>query len=157
MGVGLCQGIWGCPTHVHACMHVHTSDDVIRDSPGFPYGSSHLHEIIMFIHVCMCARVCCACMCTCAGHPLKHPDRVPSPSTHSHPPNGGTPEISQKSIKIELIKIFEFHLKILDLWTLVHSYRLHLVCRWGGCPITNSIFYFWAQKCTHFLLLWTVR
>ena len=35
------------------------------------------------------------------GAPPKHPDRVPLPSTHPHPLlKGGTPEISQKSIKI---------------------------------------------------------
>ena len=55
------------------------------------------------------------CMCVHAHPPPKYPDRVPHPSTQPHHPNGGTPEISQKSIKIERIKIFEFCLKILDL------------------------------------------
>ena len=61
MGVALCQGVWGsvpctcARTHMH--VHVGVSNDVIRDSPGFPYGGSHLHENIMFIHVCTCAHV----------------------------------------------------------------------------------------------------
>ena len=63
------------------------------------------------VHMCVCAHAH-ANMC---GTPPKHPDRVPPPSTHSQSPNGGTPEISQKSIKIERIKIFELCLKILDL------------------------------------------
>ena len=56
------------------------------------------------------------CMCACAwGTP---PNTLTESYPHSptpNPPNGGTPEISQKSIKIEQIKIFEFCLKILDL------------------------------------------
>ena len=51
------------PGYTHARIHAHTNDDVIRDSPGFPYGSSYLHEIIMFIQVCTCMR---ACACACA-------------------------------------------------------------------------------------------
>ena len=62
----------------------------------------------------------------------------PHPPTPT--PQMGGPEISQKSIKIERIEIFEFCLKILDLWTLVHSYRLHLVCSWGG--VLSQIAYF---------------
>ena len=76
----------------------------------------------------ICMKLSClymyACVCTCVhahahvhmcGAPLKHPDRVPPhPPTHT-PPMGVIPEISQKSIKIERIKIFEICLKILDL------------------------------------------
>ena len=68
----------------------------------------------------ICMKLSClymyACVHTCVGHPPKHPDRVP-PTIHPPlpPPMGGTPEISQKSIKIKRIKIFEFCLKILDL------------------------------------------
>ena len=134
MGVRVCQHVWGdvlC-TCVCACTCMHACkwwcDNGI--SQGIPYGSSHLHEIIMFIPICTCAVYMCACMCTCVEYP-------PNTLTdfHSHPPiphpQGRTPEISQNSIKIEWIKIFQFCLKIWDLWTLVHSYRPHLVCRWG--------------------------
>ena len=50
--------LFGGVPHARAHMHAHArmSDDVIRDSPGFPYGGSHLHENIMFIHVCTCVR-----------------------------------------------------------------------------------------------------
>ena len=82
----------------------------------------------------------CVHMRTCVGHPPKHPDRVPSPSTHAHPPKGGTPRISQNSIALEWIEIFQICLKILDLWRLVYSYRLHLVCSWVG--VLSQIMYF---------------
>ena len=126
MGWDFVRVFGGMPhAHTHTCMCTWVMMSS-RDSPGFPYGSSHLHEITMFIHVCTCVHAC-VCMCMHAWDTPKHPDRVPTPSTH--PPQGG-PEISQKSIKIERIEIFEFCLKILDLWRLVHSYRLHLVCSW---------------------------
>ena len=71
-------GGWEWPpcmcTHIHT--HAHTCVWHHRESPK-SYGSSHLHEIIMFImHVC-------ACMCECAWglpppthtpiHPINHP------------------------------------------------------------------------------------
>ena len=99
---------------------------------GFPYGGSHLHEIIMFIHVCMCACVrAYACTCTCAWGTPQTSWQSPTIIHPPPPPKGGTPRISQNSIALEQIKIFQFRLKILDLWRLVHSYRLHLVCSWG--------------------------
>ena len=86
----------------------------------------------------------CICMRTRArvhvrGTPPQN-DRVPPPPTHPHPPKGGTPGISQNSIALERIEIFQFRLKILDLWRLVHSYRLHLVWSWGG--VLSQIAYF---------------
>ena len=84
------------------------------------------------VHACVHVYMCRA--------PPKHPDRVPPHPPTPTPPMGGTPEISQKSIKIERIEIFEFRLKILDLCKLVHSYRLHLVCRWEG--VLSQIAYF---------------
>ena len=57
---------------------------------------------------------CLTCMCMCAWD-------TPTPNgchtnPHPHPPichpSGGTPGISQNSITLELIKIFQFHLKI---------------------------------------------
>ena len=142
---GTLSVFWGCLMHMCKCTHTHTHTHTcmqvmmsLRDSPGFPYGSSHLHEIIMFIHVCMCAHVCvCACMCT---HAWGTPQRPWQSAKPIHPPQGGNPEISQKSIKIEWIEIFEFCLKILHLWRPVHSYRLHLVCSWGG--VLSQIAYF---------------
>ena len=61
----------------------------------------------------------------------------------------------KNAIKREQIEIIEFQLKICDPWALLHTYRLDLMCRWGGggCPIPNGTFMFWAQKSTCFSLL----
>ena len=76
-----------------------------------------------------------------------------------HPP--APPPWSRRSrnlknaIKRERIEIIEFRLKICDPWALLHTYRLDLMCRWGGggCPIPNGTFMFRAQKSTCFSLL----
>ena len=70
--------------------------------------------ISMFnMHVCACMRACvCVCMCVCMGHP---PHTHTHPHPHApicHPPGGWTPRISKNSITLELIKIFQFRLKI---------------------------------------------
>ena len=52
----------------------------------------------------------CACMCMCVGgHPLTTPH--PHPPTLP-PPGRGTPRITQNSIALERIEIFQFCLKI---------------------------------------------
>ena len=69
--------------------------------------------------------------------------------THLHPHTHKSQwaQITKCLIKLEQIKIIQFCLKIWDLCTFLDLCRLGLVCIWG-CPITNSIFYFWAQKST---------
>ena len=92
------------------------------------------------IHVYMCV---CACACMW-GHLPYHqmpPDTlhppVPSPEPQGNP--------NQKnSINLELIEIIRFCLKIWDPWTLLHTYRLGLMCRWG-CPIPNGTSMFWIH------------
>ena len=76
-------------------------------------------EAAMFImfnmHACVCAR---ACACTCMGG-------APTPThPHTHPPThqGGTPQISKNAIKLERIEIFQFRLKIWNLWTIPHPW-----------------------------------
>ena len=44
----------------------------------------------------------------------------------------GDNEITKNAITFERIEIIEFHLKIWDPWTLPHTCRLQLMCRWGG-------------------------
>ena len=108
-GVG---GSWGVPaTHVHMYVHArmctHTHACVVNmiisckwppplgESLGIPYD---------VICACVCMHVC---VHMCWGHPLTTP-------THMHPPPTprGIPRISQNSIALELIEIFQFHLKI---------------------------------------------
>ena len=113
MGV---EGGWGVPpTHVHMHGHAHACtcmrgkhDNSMKmaapigfgEIPGIPYD---------VICACACMRMhACMCMCTCVGGPCHHP---PPPST-PQPPGWGTPGISQNSIALELIEIFQFCLKI---------------------------------------------
>ena len=58
----------------------------------------------------------------------------------------GDHEITKNAITFEQIEIIQFCLKIWDPWTLIHTYSLHLMYRWG-CPIPNGTF---MQK----VLLW---
>ena len=104
-------GGWGCPhTHAHTCAHMHAHAHLLNmiisckwlppfgESLGIPYD---------VICVCECMHVC-ACACVW-GAPSHHP---PPPSTHPPTPRGRTPGISQNSIALELIEIFQFRLKI---------------------------------------------
>ena len=95
--------------HMHACTYMHTHIHVKHDnfnckwqpplgeSLEIPYDAIRTH----------------ACVCVCAhvwGAPFHHPP----PSFHPPPPPPprGTPGISQNSIALELIEIFQFCLKI---------------------------------------------
>ena len=100
--------------HTHACTHTHACvvnmiisckwPPPLGESMGIPYD---------VIHTCVCVHAhACAHVW---GHPLTTPQPhppTPHPLTTTHPhPQGGTPGISQNSIALELIKIFQFCLK----------------------------------------------
>ena len=98
-------------THAHArtCMRGKHDNSMqmaapigFGEIPGIPYD---------VICACACVRVrACACVCTCVWEtllPLPTPIHPPP-----HPPGWGTPGISQNSIALELIEIFQFCLKI---------------------------------------------
>ena len=133
-------------------MHVHMSNDVIMGFPGeFPMPWKQPFAWNYHVYTCMHMQMhACTCMCTCVAASPQNTltESHPHPPTPT-PPKGGTPEISQKSIKTERIKIFEFCLKILDLWTLVHSYRLHLVCRWRGGVLSQIAYFTFGSKNVH--------
>ena len=121
-------GVWGwgvvggCPPYTCTCMHMHTHthtrtcmhgkhDNVMQmaapigfgEIPGIPYDVIHVHTS-MRMHACVCMHAS-----ACAhvwGAPPHHP--YPHPLT----PQGGTLGISQNSIALELIEIFQFRLKI---------------------------------------------
>ena len=116
MGVGVVRGCTP-PMCTHMCMHA-CAHDIIGNSRDFPKsnGGSHLHEIIMFtMHACMCM-----CVHVCGGTP----QLTPHPHTPTRTPrDAGSPK-HQNSISLELIKIIQFCLKILYLWTFLNSYRL---------------------------------
>ena len=52
----------------------------------------------------------------------------------------------KNSIKRERIEIIEFRLKICDPWALLHTYRLDLMCRWGGVPSQMALLCFGPKK-----------
>ena len=107
----------GAPhTCAHARMHTHAHACVVNmiipckwllpldfgEIPGIPYD---------VIHACACMRMrACACMCMCVGGILSPPLTPIHPPPH--PLGWGTPGISQNSIALELIEIFQFCLKI---------------------------------------------
>ena len=86
------MGLWvcgRCSTHMH--MHVYMLNMIISIAKGCHHGGipgGYLH----------------LCMCTCSH-------------THTpiHPPQLGTPQITKNSISLEVIKIFQFCLKISNL------------------------------------------
>ena len=73
--------------------------------------ASMFSMISMFnMHVCACMH---ACACVCAWDTPPHTHTHPHPNASiCHPPRGWTPRISKNSITLELIKIFQFRLKI---------------------------------------------
>ena len=65
----------------------------------------------------------CVCMYVCMGHPIHIPIPTLNPIRPSAtPPGGWTPKISKNLITLELIKIFQFCLKISNLWRIPHQW-----------------------------------
>ena len=101
--------------HARACMHMHACtcmhlkhDNFMQMAPH--WGNPWEFPMMSYVHVrvCACMHVhACACV---TGAPSHQPP--PHPPTHPPTPQGGTPGISQNSIALELIEIFQFCLKI---------------------------------------------
>ena len=110
MGVG-----WGCPPHMCTHMHAHARvlNMIISCKWPPPLGNTWEFPMMSYMHACMCMHVY-----VCVGHPLTTPHPHPPP----HPLGGWTPGISQNSIALELIEIFQFRLKIWNLWRLPHPW-----------------------------------
>ena len=66
-------------------------------------------------------------------------------------------QIGRITITFEQNEIIEFCLKIWDPWMLLHTYRLHLMRRLGGCSIPKGTFMqkvvLWPSKKFFFLFL----
>ena len=119
-------GWWEGASHTwaHACTHTYSHTcarvyDIIGNSQGFPQWGQPFAWNYHVYHACVCVHVH-VCMQLhvhmCGGHP--HP---PTPT----PRAAGSPK-HQNSITLELIKLIQFCLKILYLWTFLNSYRLYL-------------------------------
>ena len=108
-------GGWGAFTHMYMHMHTHTHththtcmcgkhDNFMQmvASIGF-LGNPWEFPMMSHVHTCACMYVH---VHMCGGTLSPPPPHPPTPTP------GGTPGISQNSIVLELIKIFQFSLKI---------------------------------------------
>ena len=94
-------GGWlGCPTHMCTCTHADTCMVNMIISCKWPPPLGNPWEFPMMSYARAHA---------CGGTLSPSPTHIYPPP---HPPGGGTPEINQNSIVLELIEIFQFHLKI---------------------------------------------
>ena len=73
-----------------------------------------------------------------------------TPHPPAPPPRAEETRIRWIARTLERIKIIQFCLKICDPWTLLHTYRLGLMCRWGGVLFQMALLCFWPKK----VLLW---
>ena len=114
---GASGGIGGVPTHMHTHthMHVHTHTYthvyMYRNCKWLP---TWRHPCLAWLAclTCMCVRAC-MCVHVCVHGTPPHTHTHPHPHAPiCHPPGGWTPRISKNSITLELIKIFQFRLKI---------------------------------------------
>ena len=124
--VGGCQGhlgAWGVsPTHARTCTYTHVY--MFRNCKWPP---TWRHPCLAWLAclTCICMRVCMrvhVCACVCVWDTPHTPIPTPTPIHPSTPPGGCTPTISKNSITLELIKIFQFRLKIWNLWRISHPW-----------------------------------
>ena len=108
----------GAPhTCAHARTHTHTHACVVnmiipcKWLPPLDLGKSQGFPMMSYVRVRACAHV--------GGTLSPSPTPIHPPP---HPPGWGTPGISQNSIALELIEIFQFCLKIWNLWRLPHPW-----------------------------------
>ena len=126
-GWGVVGGGWmgmveGCPhTCAHTCTCMHGKHDNFMQMAA-PIGGIPRNSLLCHTCVHACAHVW--------GAPSHHPHPI-HPLPH---PQGGDPRITQNSIALELIKIFQFRLKIWNLWRLPHPWVGVWFGGWvGGC------------------------
>ena len=117
VGDGGVRGIWGhggVSPHTRTCTHTHAHADThmytcIEIANGRRHGGIHFSMISMFnMHVRACLHVR-VCVHRTPPTPMPTPTPIHPSAT---PPGGWTPRISKNSITLELIKIFQFCLKI---------------------------------------------
>ena len=125
---GGCQGhlgAWGgIPPHMHTHAHARTCTYThVYMYRNCKWPPTWRHPCLAWLAclTCMCVRTC-MCMCVCMRHLPTHPYPPPPPCTNLSPPRGWTPRISKNSITLELIKIFQFRLKIWNLWRIPHPW-----------------------------------
>ena len=112
--VGVVGGAPNTCAHACACMHIHTCTHTRGKHDNFMQMAASIGflgnpwEFPMMSYVCTWMHVCtCTCVCMCVWGTLLPPHPI-----HPPPTPGGTLRITQNSIVLELIKIFQFCLKI---------------------------------------------
>ena len=140
--------VYLCGGHPPTTPHPHPSTPTPRGAGSPKHQNSISLELIEIIWFCLKILYLWTFL-----NSYSHIDYSWSPQTPPTPIAEKT-QIGRITITLEWIKIIQFCLKICDPWTLLHTYRLGLMYRWGGCPIPNGTFMFWTQKSTSFLLLW---
>ena len=136
-------GVSGYGGTTHMCTCIYMLNMIISIANGTPIGEIHGNSLWCHIHACMCVH---ASLCAC-GH-----------RWCTHTPTD-TPQISKNSISQELIKIFQFCLKIYDLWRHPHKWMVYgLLCRlmeggWvGSGQITKNQINLYLIKVIQFCL-----
>ena len=142
-GVGWIWVHGECPSmhaHTHMCTHAHTHIHVKHDKHGCLHVGGHLQFLCMYTCLCLHVHMC--------GQTSMAPNapRYPPPTCSLPRPAGSSKQ--QNSISPELIKIIQFCLKIWDPWTLLHTYRLGLMCRWGVSYPKWHFYVFDPKKCS---------
>ena len=111
------------------CMHAHARNakiNLLENCKWPPPWRQPCLSCLTCMHVCGHVHAC-VCMCvhmhTCmGGAPTQPHPPPPPPPTHPPTPQGGTPQSSKNAIRLERIKIFQFHLKIWNLWRIPHPW-----------------------------------
>ena len=103
---GGCLRAWEVSPHACTCMHTHV---YMYKNCKWPATWRHPFLACLSCLTCMCMHVC-VCVHGTPPHTHTHPPHPPI----CHPPRG-TPRFSQNLITLELIKIFQFCLKISNL------------------------------------------
>ena len=145
----MCTCVWGTPqpppTLIHpppTTPHPHPPTPPPRRAAGSPkHQNSITPELIEIIQFCLKILYLWTFL-NSYRLSLITPD---TPTHLPHPPRAEETQIRRIRITLEQINIIQFCLKIWDPWTLLHTYTLDLMCRWG-CPIINDTFMFLTQK-----------
>ena len=124
--------------HVHVCAHVwghppcpHTpptpSCPILRAAGSPKHQNSISPELIEIIRFCL-KNLYLWTLLNSYRLKLITQDTLHPPAP---PPTAKETQIGRITITLEWIEIFQFCFKIWDPWTLLHTYRIGLMCRWG--------------------------
>ena len=121
--------------HVHVCMHVH-----VHMCGGHPQppptpraAGSPKHQNSISLELIEIIRFCLKILYfwTLLNSYRLYLFTLDTPHPPAPPSQAEETQIRRISITFERNEIIEFRLKIWDPWTLLHTYILHLMCRWG--------------------------